>query len=65
MSVDSLPGDTASASFTSLCTLTVFLPAPLLISSIKAAFTLPCLSNMGKGKNRVRVCSWAAVGQAN
>lgn len=65
MSVDSVPGDTASVSFTSLSTLTLFLPALLLISPIKSTFTHACLSSMGKGKEGVRVCSWAAVGQIN
>lgn len=64
MSVDLVPGDTVSASFTSLSMLTLFLPALLLISPIKSAFTHPCSSSVGKGMERVRVCSWAAIGQA-
>lgn len=64
MSVDLVPGDAVSASFTSLSMLTLFLPALLLISPIKSAFTHPCSSSTGKGMERVRVCSWAAIGQA-
>lgn len=54
MSVDSVPKDTVS-------TLTLFLPALLFISPLKSAFTLPHLSNMGKTKEGVKVCSWAVV----
>lgn len=62
MTIDSVSGDTVSASFT-FCLLTLFLPALLLISPSKSAFTHPCLSSIGKGKERVMVFSQAAVEQ--
>lgn len=63
MSVDSASEDTVSESFTSLSTLTLFLPALLLISPVKSAFAHPRLSSMGKRKEGMKVYSWAAVRQ--
>lgn len=64
MSADAVPEDTVSESFTSSSTLTLFLPALLLISPVKSPLTQPCLSSMGKRKEELKVCSWAAVRQA-
>lgn len=65
MSVNSVPKDTVSESFTtSLSTLTLFLPALLLIPLVKSAFIQPCLSSMGKRKEGMKVCSWAVPRQA-
>lgn len=64
MSVDSGPKDTVSESFTSLSTMTLFLPALLVISPAKSAFTQPCLSSMGKRKEGVEVCSRSVLRQA-